>query len=89
MMHAFSQTNSPVHARLCPVKPTYEPGMKISYDRTSKRVIVAFRGRITVLPESYDSEENGIGAGESHCRRLGWTPQLHGKSERNTLRSLF
>jgi len=62
--------------------------MKISYDKTSKRVVVAFRGRITVLPETYDGEESGIAAGEGHCRHLGWRPQERGKPGRQ-MRSLF
>ncbi len=31
------------------LKPEYETGMKVVYDPHSKRVVVSFRGRITVL----------------------------------------
>jgi hypothetical protein len=87
-MKTHSDMNSPVHAKPYPVKSTYEPGMKISYDKISKRVVVAFRGRITVLPETYDVEETGIAAGEGHCRHLGWRPLERVKPARQ-LRSLF
>lgn len=53
---------------------TYENGMKVTYDPVSGRVIVAFRGRISVLPASFDSEIDAIQAGETHCRSLGWVP---------------
>jgi hypothetical protein len=56
------------------MKPTYEAGMKITYDATSKRVVVAFRGRISVLPGNYESETDGIKAGELYCRQHGWVP---------------
>ena len=84
-MHASSRTDLTVQARLCPVKKAYEAGMKISYAAKTQRVIVAFRGRITVLPDTYESEEKGISAGENHCRCLGWNPNEHGKK----MRSLF
>jgi hypothetical protein len=71
------------------VKGNYEPGMKIKYDPTAKRVVVAFRGRITVLPESYDTELEGISAAEFHCRQRGWNPSEQGPTTRKTLTSLF
>jgi hypothetical protein len=63
--------------------------MKIKYDSTSRRVVVAFRGRITVLPETYDSEEKGIKAGEAHCAQRGWKPQDHIKKKNPHLKSWF
>ena len=56
------------------MKNTYEIGMKINYDPVSKRAVVAFRGRITVLPIAYETESEAFAAGESHCRSLGWAP---------------
>ena len=64
------------------MKPTYEPGMRITYDATSKRVVVAFRGRISVLPETYESEDKGTAAGEGFCRHQGWKPQDQDKRDR-------
>jgi hypothetical protein len=56
------------------VKPEYESGMKIVYDGTSRRVVVSFRGRISVLPEACGTPEEGVAAGESYCRNHGWVP---------------
>jgi hypothetical protein len=61
---------------------SYEAGMKITYDATSKRVVIAFRGRITVLPGTYESEGEAIGAGELFCRRQGWVPIDPGKRKK-------
>lgn len=69
------------------MKRSYEPGMKISYDPSSKRVVVAFRGRITVLPDTFDSEALGTEAGEFHCRSHGWSPADH--TGKISLRTLF
>ena len=63
------------------VKPEYESGMKIAYDDTSRRVVVSFRGRIVVMPESYPTQEEGIAVGERYCRSNGWIP-----SKRKTVR---
>lgn len=71
------------------MKRTYEPGMKVSYDPTSKRVIVAFRGRITVLPGTYESETLAVEGAEAHCRLLGWKPNGAVGSETRSLRTLF
>jgi hypothetical protein len=68
------------------VKPIYEPGMKITYEPRSKRVVVAFRGRITILPESCETELQAVAAGESHCRRAGWNPADPAKDGRKLLR---
>ncbi len=59
--------------------------MKVTYDPTSQRVVVAFRGRITVLPGSYDTETKGIAAGETHCRGQGWKLQDHDKQKKSYL----
>ena len=83
-MSTCPQTRSQGHERIHPVKPSYESGMKITYDPTSQRVVVAFRGRIKVLPDSYDTEDSGIKAGEMHCLQLGWNPQDQTK-QKNTL----
>lgn len=66
----------------------YEPGMKISYDPSSTRVVVSFRGRITVLPQSCVSEADAIAQGESHCRHLGWRPAEQDKKPQR-FRSLW
>jgi hypothetical protein len=52
----------------------YEPGMKINFDPVSGRVVVSFRGRISVLPEKCGSEAEGKALGESFCQRQGWDP---------------
>lgn len=54
--------------------PNYEPGMEVLYDAPCQRVILHFRGRVIVLPGTYDDEGAGRLAGEQHCRRLGWIP---------------
>jgi hypothetical protein len=71
------------------MNPTYEPGMKITYDQTSKKVVVAFRGRITVLPEICETEEDGLKAGEKFCRGQGWKPDEQGKPKKTFFKSLF
>jgi hypothetical protein len=53
----------------------YEAGMKVTYEPRSRTVIVAFRGRLQVLPGRYESESEGLSAGESFCRLQGWHPQ--------------
>ena len=63
--------------------------MKVTYDPASKRVVVAFRGRITVLPESYESEATGVNAGEAHCQRLGWNPEQAKVAGKKFFRSMF
>jgi hypothetical protein len=88
-MHLAAPHHTQVHERICPVKPSYEPGMKVTYDDTSQRVVVAFRGRITVLPGTYDTEDKGIKAGEAHCRSHGWNPLDHGKPKKSHFKSLF
>ena len=54
--------------------PEYEAGMRVIYDAQSQRVIVNFRGRVVVVPGSYEDEHTGKLAGEAHCRTLGWAP---------------
>ncbi len=49
----------------------YEPEMTIIFDVLSKLVFVSFRGRETMLGP-FQSQYEGIRAGESHCRSLGW-----------------
>lgn len=56
-------------------KTDYETGMKMLYDPISRRMVVSFRGRLTVLPSTYDDEAEAIEAGELHCREQGWAPQ--------------
>lgn len=56
-------------------KPEYETGMKVFYDPLSNRVVVSFRGRITVLPDVYENEADALKAGERHCRQNGWIPK--------------
>jgi len=86
-MQTPSLRRSHVHERIQPVKPTYEPGMKVSYDPTTHRVVVAFRGRITVIPGTYDSELRGIAAGEAHCRGQGWKPRDESQQKKSRFNS--
>jgi hypothetical protein len=58
----------------------YETGMKVVYDRPSKRVLVTLRGRITVLPESFENEADAVLAGEHYCRQHGWIPKSKAQS---------
>jgi hypothetical protein len=53
----------------------YENGMQVTYEPRSQTVIVAFRGRLQVLPGRYVSESDGLAAGESFCRLQGWHPR--------------
>ena len=50
----------------------YEPGMKVLYDRRSKALTVAFRGRLVELG-TFPTEAEAIAAGEEYCRQRGWT----------------
>lgn len=88
-MHACSHTITHVHAKIKPVKRSYEPGMKISYDAVSKRVVVAFRGRITVLSGTFETEKEATEAGEFHCRTHGWRPSDQTHTTANRVRSPF
>ena len=63
----------------------YEMGMKVFYDPLSLRVVVSFRGRITVLPEVFEAEADAIAAAEQHCRGQGWNP-TSANTERATVR---
>ncbi len=53
-------------------KKNYETGMKITYDQKAKTAMVAFRGRVTVLPGPYTTEGEAVNAGEKHCKANGW-----------------
>jgi hypothetical protein len=88
-MHAAGPTITHVHAKITPVKRSYEPGMKVSYDAGSKRVVVAFRGRIKVLPGTFETEGAGTEAGEFHCRTQGWKPNDQAHADAKRVRSLF
>jgi hypothetical protein len=61
----------------------YETGMKVTYEPRSQTVIVAFRGRLQVLPGRYPSESEGLTAGESFCRVRGWRPERQTPSLRS------
>jgi len=63
--------------------------MRVAYDPSSKRVIVAFRGQITVLPGSYETETLGRTAGENHCQSRGWRPRELAHAGGSLLRSLY
>jgi len=52
--------------------PHYEPGMKFTFDESSGKVSVAFRGRIAVLASSFADEASARAAAEAYCKRLGW-----------------
>lgn len=71
------------------MKASYEPGMKINYDAGSKRAVVAFRGRITVLPDTLETEAEAVAAGERLCRQLGWIPTDSASGHKKHFRSLF
>jgi hypothetical protein len=74
--------------RSSPPKADYETGMKVVYDRLSKRVVVSFRGRITVLPESFEQEAEAVKAGENYCKQHGWVSK-NGKSRSASLRGAW
>lgn len=57
------------------MKPAYEPGMKIAYDPVSHRIVVSFRGRITVLPDTANTQDEATSVGEKFCRQHGWKPE--------------
>ena len=61
----------------------YETGMKVTYEPRSQTVIVAFRGRLQVLPGRHACESEALNAGESYCRSLGWRPQKQTASLRS------
>ncbi|MGV1794354.1 MULTISPECIES: hypothetical protein [unclassified Rhizobium] len=50
----------------------YEDGMTVFYDPVSKTVIVAFRGKTTILKGPFESLRAGVAAGEDLCAELGW-----------------
>ena len=52
----------------------YETGMKITYDFVSKRAVLSFRGRLVVLPATFETEAEAKASAESYCRRHGWNP---------------
>jgi hypothetical protein len=54
------------------VPKNYETGMKVVFDEKSKAVSVTFRGRRHELKGPFESECEGIKAGQNHCRKLGW-----------------
>jgi hypothetical protein len=56
------------------MKTPYEPGMKVSYDAVSHKVTVAFRGRVTILPGQFETQDQADWAGENYCRHHGWHP---------------
>ncbi len=66
-------------------KPEYETGMKIVYDAATRRVVVSFRARVSVLPGTHDTESEAVKAGEAYCRQHGWKPDEM-KSKHGALR---
>ena len=52
----------------------YEDGMQLIWDAMAKRLTVIFRGRVFLLPDVFNSQKDGIMAGEAHCKTLGWIP---------------
>ena len=50
----------------------YEQKMSVDHDAITKKVTVYFRGKKIVLPGRYDSQEDGMWAGEKYCRDHGW-----------------
>ncbi len=67
----------------------YEPGMKIVYDAPSKRVVVSFRGRITVLPEPCDTVAEATAAGERFCSLQGWSPHPSPSQGKGSMRTAW
>jgi hypothetical protein len=63
----------------------YEPGMRITYDERSKRVIVAFRGQLLTLPREFENEREATLAGEDYCREHGWVPRASATFGRRVL----
>lgn len=52
--------------------PKYEEGMQVLWDIVTREIVVIFRGSVTMLLSKFDTEEEGIGAGEQICRNSGW-----------------
>jgi hypothetical protein len=67
----------------------YEPGMKVTYAPHTRTVVVNFRGRVTVLPGTYDTEGEGVRAGEGFCRQQGWRPAPPRPASRAPFRSAW
>ena len=53
----------------------YEPGMNFTFDETSGKASVTFRGRIAVLAGRFGDECDARIAAEAYCRKLGWKAQ--------------
>jgi hypothetical protein len=52
----------------------YEPGMEIAFDPETRKVTVAFRGRVRTFPTMLDNEADVRRAAEAYCRERGWNP---------------
>ncbi len=65
----------------------YESGMRVLYGENSKRVTVAFRGRLTRLDGVFATEALGIRAGEEYCRQHGWGDAPGATFRRSILKS--
>ena len=64
----------PTFAHPPALKRLYEAGMRITFEPRSGSVVVRFRGRVTVLPGVFGSEDQAVDAGETFCRQHGWRP---------------
>jgi hypothetical protein len=67
----------------------YETGMKITFEPRSQTAIVSFRGRLTVLPGRFATEDAAVAAGETFCRQHGWRPVRQRPAQRVMLRSAW
>ncbi len=50
----------------------YEEGMTVFYDPVTKAVVVAFRGKTTILKGPFPDSRSGLAAGERLCKEYGW-----------------
>jgi hypothetical protein len=60
--------------------------MKIAYDQNTRKATVAFRGKLTVLPNEFCSEAEATRAAEKYCEGQGWVREPAKDSARSILR---
>jgi hypothetical protein len=63
--------------------------MKVMYAPHARTVIVNFRGQVTVLPGTYDTEGDALRVGEAFCHQQGWRPTPPRPTPRVILRSAW
>ena len=64
---------------------SYEPGMRITHDRITKKVTLTFRGRMIDLPWRCETPEQAAHAGEAYCWQRGWRPKSEPARSRSSL----